>query len=110
MEDTSQRKKVKLWKNFSRFHIELETSMKSSDFIIDCVHLLYYKCHKIYFKRWESYLDSSDWIKNKKATRKPINKKKKMLSMHCNSHYKYEEIKNNPQRTSKVKPFINKYK
>ena len=62
---------------FSRFHIELETSIKSSDFIIDCVHLLYYKCHKIYFKRWESYLDSPDWIKNKKATRKPINKKKK---------------------------------
>ena len=33
-----------------------------------------------------------------------------MLSMHCSSHFKYGEIKNNPQRTSKVKPFINKYK
>ena len=28
------------------YQIELEKSTKSSDFIFDCVHLLYYKCHK----------------------------------------------------------------
>ena len=27
----------------SRYQIGLETSMKGSDFIFDCVHLLYYK-------------------------------------------------------------------
>ena len=34
--------------------------MKSSDFIIDCVYLLYYKCYKINFKRGRSYIDSSN--------------------------------------------------
>ena len=34
----------------SRYQTPLETSIKSmkgSAFIFDCVHLLYYKCHKI---------------------------------------------------------------
>ena len=35
----------------SRYQIGLETSMKGSDFIFDCVNLSYWKCHKINFKR-----------------------------------------------------------
>ena len=31
----------------SRYLIGLETPVKGSDFIFDCVDLLYYKCHKI---------------------------------------------------------------
>ena len=31
----------------SRYQIGLEKSMKGSDFIFDCVYLLYYKCHKM---------------------------------------------------------------
>ena len=40
-----------------RYQIGLETSMKGSDFIFDCVTFLYYKCHKIYVKRVGSYID-----------------------------------------------------
>ena len=29
----------------STCQVKLETSMKSSDFIFDCVHLLFYRCH-----------------------------------------------------------------
>ena len=60
---------------FSRYQIRLETSMKGRDFIFDCVNLLYYKCHKIKFKRDGSYVDFPDSIKNKKATINLINKK-----------------------------------
>ena len=35
----------------SRYQIGLETSMKGSDFIFDCVNLSYWKFHKINFKR-----------------------------------------------------------
>ena len=35
----------------NRYQIGLEKSMGGSDFIFDCVHLLYYKCHKISFQR-----------------------------------------------------------
>ena len=33
-----------------RCQIGLEKSMRGSDFIFDCVHLLYYECHRINFK------------------------------------------------------------
>ena len=34
----------------NRYQIGLETSVRGSDFIFDCVHLLYCKCRKINFK------------------------------------------------------------
>ena len=85
-------------------------SMRGSEFVFDYVHLLYYKCHKINLNRGGSCIDSSDWIKNKKATINPINKKDNncfhdVITVALN----YDEIKKDPQRITKVKPFINKY-
>ena len=73
----------------NRYQIGLETSIRDSDFVFDCFHLLYYKCHKIKFKLDGSFIDSPNWIKNKKETRNPINKKfNKLLSIRCSSHVK----------------------
>ena len=47
----------------SRYQIDLETSMRRSDFIFYSVHLLYHKCPKINFKRGRSYVDSPDSTK-----------------------------------------------
>ena len=50
----------------NRYQIWLEISMRGKRFYLWFVHLLYYKCHKVNFKRgggW--YIDSPDWIKNK---------------------------------------------
>ena len=65
---------------------------------------------KINLNRGGSCIDSSDWIKNKKATINPINKKDNncfhdVITVALN----YDEIKKDPQRITKVKPFINKY-
>ena len=49
--------------------------MKGSEFVFNCVHLLYCKCHKINLNHGESYIDSPDSIKSKKETIIPINKK-----------------------------------
>ena len=51
-------------------------SMKGSEFVFGYIHLLYYKCHKINPNCRGSYVDSTDWIKNEKATINPINKKR----------------------------------
>ena len=48
-----------------RYQIGLETSMKRSNFIFDCVNLLYYKCHKVNLNCGGPYIDSCDRIKNK---------------------------------------------
>ena len=58
----------------NRYENDLE-SMKGSDFVFDYVYLLYYKCHKINLKGIGSYINSPDWIRHKKATIIPINKK-----------------------------------
>ena len=42
--------------------------MKGSECVFDYVHLLYYNCHKINPNCGGSYVDSPNWIKNKKAT------------------------------------------
>ena len=47
-------------------NVNLETSMRGSDFIFYSVQLMYYKCHKVNFTRDGSYIDSSDSIKKKK--------------------------------------------
>ena len=53
-----------------RKKIGLGTSTRGSNFIFDSAQLLCYQCHKINFKRG-GYIDSPDWIKNKKATINP---------------------------------------
>ena len=47
----------------SRFQENWEKSMRVSDFIFDSVQLIYYKCHKVNFRRYCSYIDSLDLIK-----------------------------------------------
>ena len=47
--------------------------MKGSEFVFNCVHLLHSKRHKINPTCGGSYIDSPDWIKNKKAAKDPIN-------------------------------------
>ena len=59
---------MKLWKKFfNHFFLDIklgfETSMKGSDFVFDCVHLLYCKCHNINPNQGSLYIDSPDWIK-----------------------------------------------
>ena len=57
----------------SRYQGNLKTSMRGSDFIFESVQLMYYKCHKVNFKREVLYIDSPDWIKKKKTTINPKN-------------------------------------
>ena len=45
--------------------------MRGSRFVFDSVQLLYYKLHKISLNRSGSYIDSTKWLKNKKATINP---------------------------------------
>ena len=61
----------KLFKSLrSKYPDALETSTKGSDFIFDTVQIMYYKCHKVNFKRSGLNIDSPDWIKKKKSNNK----------------------------------------
>ena len=61
-----------LFKSFlQRYQEGLKESMTGSDFCFDSADLLYYHLHKIGLKRGKSYIDSPEWMKNKKATTNP---------------------------------------
>ena len=84
--------------------------MRVSDFIFDCVHLLYYKCDEISFNQGGSYIDSPDWIKSKKLTINPINKKdNKCFKYTVTVALNHEETRKDLQRITKIKPFIDEY-
>ena len=86
-------------------------SMESCEVVLDFVQLLYYKCHKINPNRGRWYIDSNDWIKNKKTAINQINEKdNKCFKFTVTVALNYEEIKKNLQRITKIKPFINIYK
>ena len=78
-------------------------SMKCNKFVFEYVRLSYYKCNKINPNCFRSYIDSPDWIKNKKATINTINKKdKKCFQYAVTVVLNYEEIRKDPQRIAKI--------
>ena len=71
---------------------------------------MYCRCHKIHPNCDESYIDSPDWIKNKKSTINSINKNNnKSYQYAVTVALNYEKIKKDPQKLTEKKLFINKY-
>ena len=83
--------------------------MKASDFVFDSVQLMYYKCHKVNFKRGGSYIHSPNWIKKKKATINPKNEDDKSFQYAATVTLNFEKIESHPERVWNIIPFINKY-
>ena len=68
-----------------------------------------YHLHKIILNRGSSYIDSAIWIKNKGVTINPQNTEDKCFQYAITTALNYQNITNNCQRISKIKPFINNY-
>ena len=56
-----------------KYQERLEEKMRGSEFVFDSDDLLHYKLQKISLNRGGSYIDSPEWLKNKKATINPKN-------------------------------------
>ena len=54
-----------------RYYIDLEDSIKESDFFFDYIDGLHHKCNNTSLNWGRSYIDSLTWLKNKKATINP---------------------------------------
>ena len=89
-----------------RYQKGLEESMKGNEFVFDGVDSLYYKLHKISLKKGGSYIDSPEWLKNKKATINPKNNDDKCFQYALTAALNYERIGKDPQRITKMQPFI----
>ena len=84
--------------------------MKGSEFVYDSADALYYNPNKISLSRGGLYIDSPKWLKNKKATINPQSKKDERCFQYAVTvTLNHEQIKDHPERISKIKPFIDKY-
>ena len=86
----------------------LKTSMKGSGFVFNSIDGMYGKCHRVSLNRGGSCLDSPDWIKNRKAA---INTKNndKYFQYAVTAALNHYNLKNDPERISKIKPTVNNY-
>ena len=87
----------------------LEEPMRGSEFVYGSVYSLYYNLNEISLSRGGSYIDSPKWLKNKKATINPKNNDYKCFQYALTVALNFEQIKKDPQRISRIKPFIDQY-
>ena len=83
--------------------------MRGGEFVPDSIDLLYYHLQKIGLKRGGSYIDSPEWLKNKKATINPKNNDDNCFQYALTVELNHQNIEKNLQRISKIKPFIDQY-
>ena len=96
-----------LFKSLSqRYQETLQEKMRGSDFEFYGVNLLYYDFNKISLNRGGSYIESAKWIKDKKSTINPKNNDYKCFQYALTVALNHDKINKNPQRVSKIKPFI----
>ena len=92
-----------------KYEENLQEKMKGLDFEFDDVNFLYYDFNKISINRDGSYIDSPKWLKDKKSTINPINNDYKCFQYAVTLALNLDKIRKNPQRISKIKPFIDQY-
>ena len=83
--------------------------MIESEFVPDSIVLLYYHLQKVGLKRSGSYIDSPEWLKNKKGAKNPQNNDENFFQYALTVALNHQHIANNRQRISKIKPFIDQY-
>ena len=89
-----------------RYEERLEESLRGSEFIFDGVDAMYYDLNKVSLYRGSSYIDSPEWLRNKKATINRKSKDNKCFQYALTVALNHKQIKKNPQRISNIKPFI----
>ena len=92
-----------------RYQENLQEKMRGSDFAFDGVNFLYYDFNKISISRGGSYIDSPKRLKNKKSTINPKNNDYECFQYAVTLALNLDKIKKEPQRISKIKPFIEQY-
>ena len=92
-----------------KYEQNLEEKIKGSEFEFDGVNFLYYDFNKISLNKGGSYLDSLKWLKNKKSTTNPKNNDYKCFQYAVTLALNLDKINRDPQRISKIKPFIEQY-
>ena len=70
---------------------------------------LYINFHKLALTRGGSYIELPKWLKNRKAVINPQNKDEECFKWATSIALHHEDIKNNPERISLLRPYENQH-
>ena len=108
-DDTNEIIKLLFESFLQRFEENLQNKMRGSEFEFDGINFFYYNFNKTSIYRVGSYIDSPKWLKDKKSTINPKNNDYKCFQYAATLALNLNRINKDPQRISKIKPFINNY-
>ena len=108
-DDTNEIIKLLFESFLQRFEENLQNKMRGSEFEFDGINFFYYNFNKTSIYRGGSYIDSPKWLKDKKSTIDPKNNDYKCFQYAATLALNLNRINKDPQRRSKIKPFINNY-
>ena len=83
---------------FLRYQVDLEQSLKGSNFAFDYVEGLHYKCHEISLNRGGSYIHYPERIKDKKETINRRNSDNICFHYAIIAALNHKNVQKNPQR------------
>ena len=92
-----------------RYQENLQKKIRGSEFGFDGVNLLYYDFNKISLNRGGSYIEPAKWIKDKRSIVNPKNNDYKCFQYAITIALNRDKFDRDPQRISKIKPFIEQY-
>ena len=108
-DDTNEIIKLLLESFLQRFEENLQNKMRGSEFEFDGINFFHYSFNKTSIYRGGTYIDSPKWLKDKKSTINPKKNDGKCFQHAVTLALNLDNIEKNPQRISKIKPFIDQY-
>ena len=108
-DDTNEIIKLLFESFLQRFEENLQNKTRGSEFEFDGINFFYYSFNKMSIYRGGTYIGSPKWLKDKKSTTNPKNNDDKCFQYAVTLTLNLDNIEKNPQRISKIKPFINNY-
>ena len=88
------------------YNDNLQEKMKGFDFVFNGINYFYYDLNRVSISKGGSYIDSPKWIKDKKSTVNQKNNDNKCFQYATTLALNFNKIDKNPQRISRIKPFI----
>ena len=100
----------KLFKSLlQRCQDNLNEKMRGSDFIFNGVNYLFYDFDRVSISKGGSNIESPKWLKDKKCIVNQKNNDNKCFQYATILALNFNKIDRNPQRISRIKPFIGNY-
>ena len=91
------------------YYDNLQEKMRGSDFVFNGINYFHYDFDRVSISKGGSYFDSPKWFKDKKSTVNQKNNDNKCFQYPTILVLNFNKIDKNPQRISRIKPFIENY-